>query len=580
MENNKSQAELYREERKERLAKAAEKNAKKAPKNSKRKKVIKRVVAITLAVVLSLSAVIGMLNFFDVPQKTFKYTIKGANAEATSYSFTMGEYNYYYYTTWYAYYSQAAQMEQYGAGMGLMYTGFDYTKAPSDQPYNTETVSLTGVSLEELGNPENATWADAFKFSAINKIISTKYGAEMAKKQNIQLTAQEKTEIDQTIEQFATSAKTNDYGLTRYLSLTFGKGVNEKVIRKALEESYLSQAYFTKLNEDYSNAVTDEQINSKYEENRDNYDIVDIRLYKFTTTIDEKNHSDELSEEEHQKLHDAEYAKTKATADAFLEKVKDEASFIAAAKAENLSADHKSTDDGDKSTLISNTTYSALTQYKEELAKWVYDDARQVGDKTVIDAGSGTYYAVFMKTLPHKDTSFDSADVRHLLVQFPVDENGKTVELTDKVKADTKAEAQKLLDEYLKNPTEENFAALADEHTDDSGSKGKGGLYEDITADSNYVSEFKNWALDNSRTAGDTEIVETTYGYHIMYHVKSEGVAWSSNIRAELSSAEYEAELEKVIDAYTNDISYDTLWLNYATKSEEKFIKELLLRNR
>ena len=68
-------------------------------------------------------------------------------------------------------------------------------------------------------------------------------------------------------------------------------------------------------------------------------------------------------------------------------------------------------------------------------------------------------------------------------------------------------------------PPVDSFAALVKEKTDDSGSKSTGGLYEDISAGSNYVENFRNWAIDDTRKAGDTGIVDTEYGYHIMYYV-------------------------------------------------------------
>ena len=70
------------------------------------------------------------------------------------------------------------QYEQYmGAGAGLTYTGFDSTKAPADQEFTAETAEMYGISMEDLGNPEKATWADAFKYSTVNNINSVKYGA-------------------------------------------------------------------------------------------------------------------------------------------------------------------------------------------------------------------------------------------------------------------------------------------------------------------------------------------------------------------------------------------------------------------
>ena len=66
--------------------------------------------------------------------------------------------------------------------------------------------------------------------------------------------------------------------------------------------------------------------------------------------------------------------------------------------------------------------------------------------------------------------------------------------------------------------TEESFITLVQENSDDSNAT-TGGLFEDINNDSGYVTEFQDWALDPKRVAGETDIIETQFGYHIMYYV-------------------------------------------------------------
>lgn len=70
--------------------------------------------------------------------------------------------------------------------------------------------------------------------------------------------------------------------------------------------------------------------------------------------------------------------------------------------------------------------------------------------------------------------------------------------------------------------TEESFANLANEHSVDGGSNTNGGLYSGITATTSFVPEFLAWCMDESRQVGDTGIVKTEYGYHIMYFSDSE----------------------------------------------------------
>ena len=93
MENKqreKSAAEAYREERKQRMAKAAKKQTKKNPKAAKAGRIVGKVIAIVLAVAICLAAVGGILNFFGVPQKVLKAAKFGSEKD------TVATYNYYY----------------------------------------------------------------------------------------------------------------------------------------------------------------------------------------------------------------------------------------------------------------------------------------------------------------------------------------------------------------------------------------------------------------------------------------------------------------------------------------------------
>jgi len=253
MENNKTQAEIYREERKERLAKAAAKQAKKSPKLSKTKKIAGKVIAILLAVVVALGAVGGVLNFFGVPQKVLKVSIGDSD-----YSFSVAEFNYYYYNTWYNYHSTAYQYESYyGEGMGASLTGYEYTKAPTEQEYTDDMAAMTGVTIEDLGNPENPTWSDAFTYAAISNILQVKFGAQKAKEAGITLTEAQENEINNYIKEASDTAKGNDYSLDRWLHTQIGKGLSEDLIYEFQKEAYLATAYFEKLEKDTNNAITE-----------------------------------------------------------------------------------------------------------------------------------------------------------------------------------------------------------------------------------------------------------------------------------------------------------------------------------
>lgn len=109
-------------------------------------------------------------------------------------------------------------------------------------------------------------------------------------------------------------------------------------------------------------------------------------------------------------------------------------------------------------------------------------------------------------------------NVRHILVKAEADENG---EFTDEALAAAKAKADEIYAEWQAGEaTEESFAALAEQYSEDPGSNTAGGLYENVS-EGQMVEEFNDFCFDASRQAGDTGIVygnNGSYaGYHVMY---------------------------------------------------------------
>ena len=100
-------------------------------------------------------------------------------------------------------------------------------------------------------------------------------------------------------------------------------------------------------------------------------------------------------------------------------------------------------------------------------------------------------------------------NVRHILIQ---PEAG--TDIPDNAAAQAKAE--EVLALWRQNPTAEYFAELAGTYSADGGSNRNGGLYEDIHP-GQMVAAFNDWCFDPIRGVGDTGIVLTEYGYHVMY---------------------------------------------------------------
>lgn len=587
MENNKNQAELYREERKARLAKAAAKKSKKSPAVEKTKKIVTKVIAVVLAVVIALGAVYAILNFFGAPHKMLKVTVDG-----TDYKFSVAEYNYYYYTVVMNYTQTGYQYDSYyGAGTGLSYLNYDYSKTPQSQEYKDEYSASSGYTLEDIGNPKNPTWSDMFRCAAIDQIIQVKLGASKAAEMKITLTDEEKKSIDDSIESARKSAKTNDYSLDRYFHANYGNGITEKLVRQIYEEQTLATNYYETLQDEMYEKITDEQVNDKYNGDKSAYDIASLRLYSIAIKSDA---SKDATEEEKKAALDAATKKAKARAESMLSQVKDEKTFISQAELDvKVNEPDTKKYDADKSTAAEGVTYAMLESLSEDFAKWAYDSTRTVGDKNIF-ATEDAYYVALMVKLPHKDTTPVSHDVRHILIQFPdkntdgtatetKDKDGKPVtNITADTKKATKAEAQKILDEYLKNPTVENFIALTKEHTDDVDTKGNpnnDGLYEDVSSSSNFVDSFKNWAIDASRKPGDTGIIESTYGYHIMYYVEANTETWFENVKNTIFNEQYSAATDELIAEYYEAVNKDSAIIKWATNQQNDLIARIVSYN-
>ena len=76
------------------------------------------------------------------------------------------------------------------------------------------------------------------------------------------------------------------------------------------------------------------------------------------------------------------------------------------------------------------------------------------------------------------------------------------------------------------------------------------------------VTEFNDWCFDESREPGDTGIVKTSYGYHIMYFVgQGDQIAWEEAVRSDLFNADYTAWEDALVEGY--EITRDETAMGY-----------------
>ena len=543
-ESPKTKAELYREERKARIAKAAKKNAKSIEKRTTAVGILKKVVAIVLAV-----AIVGFAGF-----KLFESTgIIDRAATALKVGDTkvsVAQFNYYYSM---AYNDLANQAYQYEQAYGYNPLGFDSSLPPDEQD---------STQKDEDGNV--LKWSEVLKDSAISVAQQTVGFYNEAVAAGITLTEDQQAEIDETVENYRTQAAENNYSLNAFLRTYFGAGFNEKTFVKQLEMELLAQNFSEAKQTEVNDGITDEIVSAEYKENKKNYDYADVRYYtiSFKTLTKNEGETDEALAARQK----AENDKLIAAAKDIAAKAADETAFIDAVKAYNESTT-------DTTTKLTATTFASLSSsISEDGANWVFAADRKAGEVNTFSSEKAAYVVFMLKP----SYNSNSVSVRHCLVAFDAkDENN----VTEEEKKAANKQANDLLNGLGDKVTEEAFIEMVKSNTADDASMETGGLYENIRISDSYVENFEKWSFDPARKAGDTGIVETEYGYHIMYFVSNntDDLDWKNSIKSTMANeqlTEYQTELLK--EDGKNAIDENTMWTNHvATEYSDTIRKNL-----
>ena len=168
---------------------------------------------------------------------------------------------------------------------------------------------------------------------------------------------------------------------------------------------------------------------------------------------------------------------------------------------------------------------AAMTSYREFVERQMTASAYLqacVDEKTYTEDDISKYFDDNAET--YASSGIEKSDVkmvnmRHILIQPEGTNDDGTY--TDEAWAEAEKKANELLTEWKNGEhTEDSFAFMAAESSTDSGSATNGGLYEDIYP-GQMVDAFDAWCFDAARKPGDTGIVKTEYGYHIMYFVST-----------------------------------------------------------
>ncbi len=428
------------------------------------------------------------------------------------------------------------------------YQGLDITKSLKEQYYNEES---------------KITWFDVFMDETKRYIQQVLVLSEAAREDGITLDDGDLANVDLTIQNIRSAAEAVGMDFDKYILSVFGQGITEEMIREYAKMTTLTNKYYLKVYNGYT--YTDADYEKYFEDNKTSYQYADFLQYNFSFSTDSEASADEAAQKaakEKAKAYAEDLAQCKTPAEFkkylldYLKKNPNLSASIVTAGRELSESEKQQAIETD----VENTAHSKYAyEVTSNAGKWIFDLARKENDTTVIE-NSNSYTVLMVTKTAYRDETI-SKNVRHIL--FTPASYKPSADSTDEAADAAALKKANEVYESWKNgeKTEDSFAELAYRFTDDTGSQQSGGLCKDVV-EGQTVTEFNDWIFAPDRKPGDSGIVKTIYGYHILYFVGNGAPAWQISV-------------DKILRKTNFDETYVELSEKYQVEYEEEALKTI-----
>ena len=432
----------------------------------------------------------------------------------------------------------AAQVNYYYQGLYNSIANAGYYGLDTSKPLDQQNLNDTAKLLLQVTDEGDITWDQFLRDEAIRQLSTNAMAVREAEANGHGADDDIKAEVQDTLASIKTAVKSNGHSFKSYLKAVYGQGMTPSVFEGMLTMEEVSSHYKQEYQDELT--YTADQLEQRYQEDPSDFDMANYEYIYFkgsaASTTDADGNTVQPTEEE------SAAAKTAAAeaAAAALERYQNGETLLAISK--------------DYEDLGTYSSVDAGSNNGSAMSAWVFDAARTAGEGAVVTDDPNSYVVVFHSCGRQE---YNSVDVRHILFLVDSSSLDKDSETYDAdlqaLKDGAKAKAEDALAQWQATAgTEDAFAALANELSEDGGSNTNGGLYTKILK-GQMVTEFNDWCFDESRQPGDTGIVETSYGVHVMYFHGFGNSYRDTLVENALRTADYNAWHDGVVgdNAYT-----------------------------
>ena len=427
--------------------------------------------------------------------------------------YTIADVDYFYYTEYSSYYSL------YGTYL------FD-----SDESLKNQT-----AYTDDDGN--DISWHEMFLTESLAYLEEMTVLCDEAEAAGYTISEDGETTIEETIESIESYAESYSVSKSYYIQSVYGPYMTESHLIEFLTMYYTATEYSSLMLDDFTDAVTQDEIDEYYEENADSLDTYNYHVYyvdgSAEETEDEDGNTVEATDEEEEEAM--------------------EAALEIAEELEELLEDGD-TDTIDEMVEEDDSLVSDYGDYEDTLgtsvssnySDFLFDEDTEEGDISVVESTSGYYVVQFYS---RELDEYYPATYRDILIEAEIDDDAD--EPTDEQMEDALSTAETILEIAT---DEDTFTDQVSSTSDDYTNNDEGGLNESVTKSSSLDENIAAWLFDEERSEGDTTIVETEDGdgYYILYFVSyDDQTYWEQTVTSTIGEEDYDEWYDEVSEDVT-----------------------------